>query len=338
MPVITVAAAVVLTKLIQQEIQPATGALFFAAVLVSALYGGTGPGLLSAILAALANDYYFTPPLYAIKLSGANLIRLTVFMFATLLISLLGGRQKRLMSEQSRLMNELKDQVKERQKSREHRKALLHRLVTAQEEERQRISRELHDQMGQYITALMWGLELLKNSQQIPTQERDYLEQMHQITRQIDLEVDHLALELRPAILDDLGLYSALVQHFERIHKQTRLPIYYRIDGIILQRLYPEAETSIYRVVQEAITNVLKHAKAKHVSITMEKRGDHLIIVIEDNGCGFDTERLERSGEVNSKLGLLGMQERVAMLDGTLTIESTPGSGTTLFVRIPIAP
>jgi len=328
-PLASVASALLVTQLIVRDVYPETSALFIAAVMVSAFYGGSGPGLVSTILATLALNYYLTSPAYSLKISVASLVHSSLFLFPALLISLLGGIQRRLTVD-------LQAENKARASEKEVRRELLHRLVNAQEEERRRISRELHDQMGQYLAALMWGLQSLKDSTHVQPPARKDIERLGELAQQLDYEVDHLVLELRPTVLDDVGLHSALVQHFERWSEHSKVVVSYRIAGIEHQRLPASIETPIYRVVQEALTNVLKHARTKRVSLTLERRKDHVLTIIEDNGCGFDSDALERASNVHTRLGLLGMRERVEMAGGTLNVESTPGKGTSVFVRIPL--
>lgn len=213
---------------------------------------------------------------------------------------------------------------------------LSRRLVMAQEEERQRISRELHDQIGQYLTALMLGLESLKKNYPMP-ETLDNLTQLQQFTNKIGQEVHHLALELRPTALDDLGLNIALVNYIQDWSQRYNIELDFHNPESDDIRLLSHIETALYRIIQEALLNVARHAKAEHVSIILEYRKDHVLLIIEDNGCGFDVESILNSTKIGSKLGLLGMQERVALVGGTLNIESSPERGTTVYVRVPIA-
>jgi PAS domain S-box-containing protein len=210
---------------------------------------------------------------------------------------------------------------------------LLRQLVTSQEEERRRIARELHDQFGQQISALRLVLAALAD----PTQadRTDGIARMQQIAAQLDQDVDRLTLELRPTTLDDLGLRVALQQHVEEWSARHDIPAEFEATGLELAPIPPDIEIVIYRVLQEALTNVLKHADAQHVSVILEQRDGQVGAILEDDGRGFDSEAVqEASGQ--RRLGLLGIQERVALVGGTVTIESAPGRGTTMFVRIPM--
>lgn len=208
------------------------------------------------------------------------------------------------------------------------RQELLRQLVSAQEEERRRLARELHDQLGQPLSALRMGLAALPPA--------DAVARLQRLAAELDADVDRLALELRPGALDDVGLQAALEQHFARWGQQHEVSVEFATVGLAGGRLPEEVEVVLYRVAQEALTNILKHAQARRVSMVLELRPHLVVLIVEDDGRGFDPEAVQRRSPADGRLGLLGMQERVAIVGGTLTIESTPGQGTTLFVRVPL--
>jgi signal transduction histidine kinase len=230
----------------------------------------------------------------------------------------------------------LQVEVAERKRAEEARQQLLRRLVTAQEEERRRIARELHDQMGQYLTALMLGLQSLKEPGESPSQAQERVSRLQELTDQLMQEAHRLARELRPAALDDLGLPTALQRYVEGWSRYSAVSVDFHSHDLGADRLPPHIETTIYRVVQEALTNVLRHAHARRVSVLLERRHDHVLAIVEDDGSGFDAEAVMAAPNAQGRLGLLGMQERVGLVGGTLDIESTRGVGTTAFVRIPL--
>ena len=158
---------------------------------------------------------------------------------------------------------------------------------------------------------------------------------MRGIVEQIGEEVRHLALALRPISLDEQGLLATLNNYIADWSKQAQVAVDLHSRGLGKLRLPPQIETAIYRIVQEALTNVLRHAQARSVSLILERRADHVQVVVEDDGRGFDVEALLGSPNVELRLGLLGMQERAAMVGGQLTIESSNGRGTSLFLRVP---
>jgi PAS domain S-box-containing protein len=235
-------------------------------------------------------------------------------------------------------VTERKVAEKAREQLLKDRKQLLRRLVTAQEEERRRIARELHDQLGQQITALMLGLKWLKDSGHCQPPAAEHLGRLQEYADQLGREVHNIAWELRPTALDDLGLHTALGNYLEKWAEGSGKVVELHSHGFNGHRLSTQIETTLYRVIQEALTNVLKHAEAEFVSLILERRGNHVLAIIEDDGRGFNVEAVMSAPESERKLGLLGMRERLALVFGTLDIESTPGAGTTVFVRIPTPP
>lgn len=231
--------------------------------------------------------------------------------------------------ELSRVNENLQTEISKHKESEAARLELLRRLVTAQEEERRRISRELHDQTGQQLAALLLGLKTLNNATNNgSTSLHKSLLQLQNLTERLVEDAHHLAWELRPTALDDLGLEIALSNYVEKWSERNSITLDFH-SGLNKLRLPPPVETAVFRIVQEALTNVLKHAQASRVSVMLEYRYDELLVIVEDNGRGFQPE-VETDG-----LGLIGIYERVALVKGKLNIESAPGLGTTLAIRIP---
>jgi signal transduction histidine kinase len=210
----------------------------------------------------------------------------------------------------------------------DERNELLRRLASAEEQERLRISRELHDQMGQLVTALQVGLKGLHSDGEDRPRR---VAELEQLAGRIAREVHQLAVEMRPPGLDNLGLAPALESMLHEWSDRNGIECDFQTVGLGPERFAPEVETMLYRVAQEALTNVLKHAAASRVGVLLERRGGSIALVIEDDGEGFDTDLLY---EKTQALGLRGMRERVAPLGGRLDVESSPGVGTTLFVRV----
>ncbi len=211
-------------------------------------------------------------------------------------------------------------------------KEVLKKLVGAQEDERRRIARDLHDHLGQQMTALRLKLANVREiCGDAPICAK--IEEIQRTAERIDADVDFLAWELRPAALDDLGLVAALENYVKEWSRHSGIPAEFYAAGMKRVRLAPEAETNLYRITQEALNNTHKHAGTNSLSVMIERRGSLVILIIEDNGVGFDVEdKLTRE----KGIGLLGMGERAALLGGKVQIESTPQKGTTVFVRIPI--
>jgi signal transduction histidine kinase len=211
------------------------------------------------------------------------------------------------------------------------RRQLLERVIAAQEEERRRISRELHDSTSQSLTSLMVGLRSLDGICDNP-QVHLQVKELRDVTEQVLDDVHTLAVQLRPSVLDDLGLAAAL----ERLAQDWSRRYHIQVDVLVHigeERLPDSIETALYRIVQEALTNVARHAQARSVSVLVERRTQNVVAVIEDDGLGFDTGLIHGEGH----LGLAGIRERAELLDGSLTIESNPGSGTSLYIQLPLA-
>jgi PAS domain S-box-containing protein len=225
------------------------------------------------------------------------------------------------------------EDITQRKQVEAERVELLRRLVRAQEDEQRRISRELHDQMGQSLAALLLGLKTLKDSVQ-PGPATEPIQRLQDITNRIADEMHSLIRELRPTALDDLGLQTALTNYIDEWSQQSKVAIDFHSNGLLNERLDSQLESTIYRIVQEALNNVMKHANAQNVSIIVERRGSRVLVIVEDDGVGFDVEALLKTPAKKRRFGLLGMQERVALVGGSLNIESTPGVGTTVLVHI----
>lgn len=215
------------------------------------------------------------------------------------------------------------------------RQALLHELVQAQESERLRIARELHDTFGQQITAILLGLQLIKEQSHGRAETLAQLEHVWEIIQTMGRNMHEVAISLRPTALDDIGLAGALHAYVEGWSRRAGVAAQLFVTGVERKSLPPEVESTIYRVAQEALTNVVRHAGASHVSVILESDGRRIVAIIEDNGRGFEVEHEPPNQQ--TRLGLLGMQERVALVGGTLTIESELGAGTTVIARIPLA-
>jgi signal transduction histidine kinase len=207
--------------------------------------------------------------------------------------------------------------------------------IEASEAQRRRISRELHDGLGQQLTALVLGLRTVRDAVSEDALVRSPLQRLQQMAAQVSRDMHHIALELRPGALDDKGLQTALSNYVEEWSKRNDVIADVQYVGLGNGRLPSHVETTIYRVVQEALTNVGAHAKATAVSVILQRHGDDVVAIVEDNGCGFDVTNAFGSG-VQGRLGLLGMRERAALVGGTCDIESHVG-GTTVIARIPVS-
>ena len=211
---------------------------------------------------------------------------------------------------------------------------LLARLVFAQEDERRRIAREMHDQFGEQLTALGRSIGVLKESTAGRPELAAQVRTLETIAQQLDRDVDSLVWELRPTALDDLGLRAALDNYIHNWSARVSIPVELHSSGLLDDRLPSEAETTLYRIAQEALTNVARHARATRVDVILERQGDAVLLIVEDNGVGFDADRAAAPGG----FGLLGMHERASLVGASLEIESTPGKGTTVLLRMTATP
>jgi PAS domain S-box-containing protein len=212
---------------------------------------------------------------------------------------------------------------------------LLGRLVFAQEDERRRIAREMHDQFGEQLTALSRAIGGLKASCVSDAGLAAQVEALERIAQRIDRDVDQLVWELRPTALDDLGLRAALANYVQDWSKRVNIQVDLHTTGLLDTRLSSEAETTLYRIAQEALTNVAKHAKATSVDVILERQGEAVLLIIEDNGVGFEADDTAKS---EHGFGLLGMQERASLVGASLQIESAAGQGTTILLRMSVNP
>jgi len=246
-------------------------------------------------------------------LSEADIPAVTVF-----------ANQAAIAIENARLLDAVTKHRKELQK-------LSAQLISAQEAERKRVALELHDEIGQLLTGLKLILEM--SSRWPPETVHDRLSEARAFLSELTARVHDMSLDLRPAMLDDLGLLPTLLWHFKRYTAQTNVQVTFRHTGLDGQRFPQELETAAYRIVQEALTNVARHAGVNEVTVRLWADQKILGIQVEDDGVGFDSEAVLTAGETS---GLAGMRERVILLDGELMVESAPGSGTCVTAILPL--
>lgn len=229
--------------------------------------------------------------------------------------------------------------ITEQRRADEERKQLLQRLITAHEDERRHLSRELHDNIGQYLSALLLGLESVARVPGLPSAAVNQLSYLKETTKQFELDVHSVALELRPTTLDDLGLeaaLSSLAREWAKRHDQRiRVEFNSKRFETPNERLTFDVVVAIYRVVQEALTNASRHSNAEVVSIILEGDDRQVRVIVEDDGVGFEVEKFMSSPVEHQRLGLMGMQERVQLVGGEFKIDS--GAGTTIVVTIPLS-
>jgi PAS domain S-box-containing protein len=210
---------------------------------------------------------------------------------------------------------------------------LLQSVVGALEDERRRIARDLHDELGQQLIALRLKLESVRRMCNEDEEICLEIDKVQMIARQIDNGVDFLAWELRPAVLDHLGLYAALEKYVREWSNYSQISAELLPSSLKTARFDSAVETNLYRITQEALNNIHKHARATKVEIFLEKRDNIVILIISDDGKGFNPKK--KTDKVTG-IGLVGMRERATLIGGKLEIESAAGKGTTIYIRIPL--
>jgi signal transduction histidine kinase len=212
---------------------------------------------------------------------------------------------------------------------------LLAQVLSAQEDERKRIARELHDDTSQSLTSLMVELKAAEKARDIG-EIKPRLNELRNLAYQTLQGVHNMSVELRPNALDDLGLVAAIKKYATDFEAKNGVSVDLQVGQAATRRFSPEIETAAYRIAQEALANVVRHSGAKHVSIVVDFQESRFKLIIEDDGKGFSLdEALKKSPE--HRLGLFGMYERASLIGGTLTIESQPGQGTSVFLEVPVA-
>jgi signal transduction histidine kinase len=241
--------------------------------------------------------------------------------------------ERRLLEGEDRLRQlnaQLEDRVRERTSEVQ---ALLARLVAVQDQERHRIALDIHDHLGQQMTALRMHLAVLKERTNRDPALALQTERIEKIAEALDISIDAITSELRPAALEELGLRAALADLVGKWSERFGVTAGFHTSDECAQRVSREAEAQLYFVAQEALHNVAKHAQATEVRVTLECRDGHMLLVVEDNGRGFDLSapRNEHAG-----LGLVNMRERASLSSGQLEMRSGAQAGTSICVRVPL--
>lgn len=313
--------ALLATFLIWSLVQPLATPLFFAAIIISAWKKGLYAGVFATLLSGFTIDYFFISPQFELVATPQEVSRLIIFALEGFVLSW--------------LISARTDAVKQIQNSREQLLALSTYQQTLREEERKHIALEIHDELGQSLTGLKMELHMLSrqikdgchpDADSINDKVRDL---MHSIDASIGT-VRRIATELRPPILDDLGLIAALEWQLGEFQRRTCVSckISSNIENVEVK---DEFAITIFRIFQESLTNIMRHAEANSVKVNLTENDDKLILRIEDNGKGIVEENI--SG--GKSLGLLGMRERARQIDGDFQIFKNPENGTTVLLTVP---
>ncbi len=238
------------------------------------------------------------------------------------------------LKESEKQYRQLQTKSAQQQRNLRH---LSHQILRAQEEERRHISRELHDEISQILTGINVRLAELTLEAAANTTglKRKILRAQRMVEKSVTV-VHRFARDLRPAMLDDLGLIPAMLTFMKELGRRSGLRIQFvSVEAEEIREMDSLKRTVLYRVAQEALTNIVKHAKASRAEVRLQLVDGVVILEINDNGTSFDVDRVLESKR-QKRLGILGMRERVEMVGGTFTIESTPGNGTTVYARVPL--
>lgn len=220
------------------------------------------------------------------------------------------------------------------EKMRQERK-YLSQIIETQENERRRISRELHDEIGQALTAIKFNLDMIEKDlpQNLPVL-KGRVGEAKSLSSQTLMAMRQLSMDLRPTMLDDLGLIPTLRWYIQNFSNRMNIHSHFEAIGFD-EKLPPQIETAFYRIIQEALSNIAKHARADHIDISLEKRNGTLYVSVIDNGVGFDLERVLHPESPERGFGIVGMQERVSLLGGHIDIQSKIGFGTHIHIEVP---
>jgi signal transduction histidine kinase len=208
----------------------------------------------------------------------------------------------------------------------------MQKVINTQEDERKRISRDIHDHLGQEMTALRLQLQSFREQLGNDAKLTEQFDKVMETAETLDGTIDFIAWELRPAALEELGLEAAINNYVKNWSNQFKANAEVRAAVPSDKRLALAIEVNLYRIVQEALNNIAKHAQASNVGVLLDKLEDKIVLIVEDDGVGFN---LEEKANEDKGLGLIGMGERAALVNGEIEIESAIGSGTTIYVRVP---
>jgi two-component system CheB/CheR fusion protein len=225
-------------------------------------------------------------------------------------------------------------ELRERRQAEAEIRELLKRIITVQEDERRRIARDLHDHLGQQVAGVSLKLEALRDMTGVASAATAIVEEARGILARLDKELDFFTWELRPAALDDFGLVAALGTLVNEWSRTFGVAAEFHTTGLDDIRLSFDVETNMYRIAQEALNNVHKHADATRVGVLLERRGARVVLIIEDDGRGFENDETA-PGRFDSRIGLRGIRERAVLAGGTAEVETAPGKGTTILVQVP---
>ncbi len=312
----------------------------FPAVALSALYCGIGPSILSTILALLGAKFWFIPVTHSFKvLSVAQLVGIVEFLVASAVVIILGEvlhrHHIRLLKAQGELEERVMERTVELNVANEGLRHLSARLLQMQDEERRRIARELHDSVGQTLAALTMNLTTVRTDIERLKKTAGTLADSEALVEEMTNEVRTISHLLHPPLLDEAGLASALHWYVEGFAQRSKIQVDLNLPEDF-DRLSQEAETTIFRVVQESLTNIHRHSESEFAKVRISRNGNDVRVEVEDRGKGMSPEKqIELTSVGAPGVGIRGMRERLRQLGGNLEVKSD-GKGTIVVAYLPV--
>ena len=341
---LSVTTALVIARFLEIRLVSAPVSLFLCAILFSAWFGGVGPGLLAVVLSHLAFDYYFVTPIHSLAVNTQEIPRVVLFSLSTIFVLSLSAAQRRATNSLKHALDDLSQTVRELESSNEalevenaERKraersleVLAGRLIDAQEEERRRIGRELHDHISQMLGVLTIKLDQLRADDGHIPRVASALDELRHDATVITDDVHRLSHRLHSSTLDYLGLVPALQKLVSEFSRRHGIRITFA-HASMPAPLPSEIALCLFRVAEESLTNIAKHSKASTAQVHVAGASDGIHLTVQDAGDGFDV----KSVESKAGLGFVSMQERLRVLHGTIRVDSAPARGTRIDVWVP---
>ena len=312
----------------------------FAAVALSAMYFGLGPSILGTVLALLAAKFWFIPVTHSFRmLSVSEIAGIVEFLVASVAVILVGEllhrHHVRLLTAQGELEEQVVERTAELNVANQGLRHLSARLLQMQDEERRRIARELHDSVGQTLAALTMNLNTVRTDIERLTKTAGTIADSEALVEEMTNEVRTISHLLHPPLLDEAGLASALHWYVEGFAQRSKIQVDLNLPEDF-DRLSQEAETTIFRVVQESLTNIHRHSGSKFAKVRVSRNGNDVRVEVEDRGKGLSpAEQIELTSVGAPGVGIRGMRERLRQLGGNLEIKSD-GKGTLVIARLPV--
>lgn len=315
--------AFLLTTLLWELVKPISSPLFLGAIILSAWFFGFRAGIFASILGAIAIDFFFISPTYQLSGGADNVFRLMVFVSEGAILSWLISSRKII--------------VEKLESSQEELRTLSIHQQTLRETEQKRIALEIHDELGQSLTGLKMEVHLLNRQLSAEDDEcsaKAVSQKLNELSKTIDSTISsvrRIATELRPSIIDDFGLIAALEWQTREFERRSGVTCLFNSDTETLE-LNPESTMTVFRIFQETLTNVMRHAEASTVEVILETSEENIVMRVEDNGKGINPDTVKNG----HSLGILGMKERAKLINGEIEIVSDSKGGTRVELRIPV--